>query len=117
MKEYRIKKEAVPFINEKHATAIYSLDTWEKLGIDPNALEEVESANIRFGFKENNVTSLSGWDEHGSHFHFTIHFPSVKHYEHDKFSKGRITRELMDRIQNEINYYYTQFVNGEENEN
>lgn len=26
MKKYRIKKEAVPFILEKHATAIYQLD-------------------------------------------------------------------------------------------
>ncbi len=103
MKNYRLKPEAMPFFNEKHATSIYSYDTWEKLGIDMNALEEVQDVYLAFGHQslreQDKSTSLSGWsDKEGSHFHFTIHFPSVKFREHDQFSNGRVIRELMDKF-------------------
>jgi hypothetical protein len=55
---------------------------------------------------------LGGWSgEDGARFEFTIHFPSVKFNEYDKFSKGKITRELMNKIQSQINYFYDDFLN------
>jgi len=117
MKNYRLKNEAVPFINEKHATSIYSMDTWDSLGIDINALEEVEPVYVKYGHTNNNGSgSLGGWDEKGAKFHFTIHFPGIKHCEYDKFSSGRMTKALMDKIQNQINFYFQDFItdNGAE---
>lgn len=116
MKKYRIKEEAVPFINENHVTSIYPLDKWDELGIDINALEQVEEAYISYGIKTSEIgSSLSGWDKKGAHFHFTIHFPSVTYAEHDKFNKGRSVRELMDRIQRDVTYYYEQFSSEDTN--
>ncbi len=115
MKKYRLKPEAVQFFQEKYATAIYTYDTWEKLGIDIIALEEVQDCYLVFGHesKKENYTSssLGGWDEKGSRFNFTIHFPGVKFMEHDKFSKGKPVRELMNKIQRNIDNFYSDFVN------
>lgn len=115
MKKYRLKKEAVPFVKEDHATKIYPFDTWDSLGIDIKALEEVEPCYISHGTKrDDTTTTLGGWNsKEGTTFEFSLHFPSVTFYEHDKFSKGRITRELMDRIQRNINNFYEQFCDGE----
>lgn len=114
MTKYRIKKEAIPFIKEKHAASIYTLDTWEDIGIDIKALEKVEPAFITYGRKTGDHSStLGGWSrEKGTDFEFTIHFPSVKFHEHDEFSKGRVTRELMNKIQNQINNFFDQFLEG-----
>ena len=118
MKKYRIKKEAVPFIKETHATSIYDFETWDKLGIDINALEEIEPMYLSFGIKRgDNCGTLGGWSKDISTFEFTIHFPSTKFHEHDEFSKGRITRKLMDRIQRNINSFYEEFVDGFKSEN
>jgi len=114
MKNYRLKPEAVEFFKENHATSIYPYDTWEGLGVDVKALEEIEEAFLTYGHKDkNNIgSSLSGWDdEKGSHFHFTVHFPNTKMREHDKFSKGRILRGLMNKIKRNIDSFYTDFVN------
>lgn len=114
MKNYRLKPEAVPFFKEKHATSIYPFDTWESLGVDVKALEEIEDAYLTFGHKDKNnkSSSLSGWDgANGSHFHFTIHFPNTKFGEHDKFGNGRIVRELMNKIQRNIDNFYSDFTN------
>lgn len=112
MKKYRLKKEAVKFFLDKHATSIYELDTWESLGVDIIALDEVEDIYLRYGhWKDEGSGTLSGWNEKGSHFEFTIYFPSVKHCEHDKFNKGKITRELMNKIQRQIDCHYDDFVN------
>lgn len=112
MKKFRLKKEAVPFVLSKHATKIYDLETWNSLGIDINALEEVKAPFIFSGIKRSDTsTDLSGWNkEDGSQFHFTINFPSVKFQEHDAFAKGRNVRELMNKIQNAINNFYDQFI-------
>ena len=40
--KYRLKKEAIPFVNEKHATEVSDFEVWEKRGHDINALEEVK---------------------------------------------------------------------------
>ena len=111
MKNYRLKKEAVQFFKKDLATTICTMDTWNKYGVDTTALEEVEDAYIKYGFKTSDIgSSLSGWGkEDGSHFHFTIHYPSVKFMEHDKFSNGKLTRELMDNMQHCINNLYSQF--------
>lgn len=112
MKKFRLKKEATPFFKEDLATSIYDYETWTKnLNVDPKALEEVEPAYITFGHQNlnGNGSSLCGWDDSGSHFYFTLKFPSIKYLEHDKFSKGRVTRELMNEIQNCVNNFYENF--------
>lgn len=113
MKNYRLKSEAVPFINEKHATNIYPMDTWDSLGIDINALEEVKPTYLKLGhaYYDNSGSTLGGWDKEGAKFHFTIHFPGVKHCEYDKFSKGKMIRNLMDIIQSDLDSFYSDFVN------
>lgn len=114
MKRYRLKKEAVQFFLEKHATKIDEYDVWERLSVDVKALEEVKETYLDFGHKKSEtVTDLSGWDEKGSRFHFTIHFPSVKFREHDEFSKGVIIRELMNKIQENVSDFYAQFLTNE----
>lgn len=110
--KYRLKKEATVFFKQDLATLIADLSFWFGLQVDKSALEEVEETYISFGIKTSESgSSLCGWDgDKGSHFHFTINFPSVKFCEHDKFSNGRVTRELMDVIQNKISDFYSQFV-------
>lgn len=108
--KYKLKKEAVQYFHEKYASSVYEIGTWEGIGIDVKALEEVKPAYISYGIKTSNIgSSLSGWDENGSHYHFTINFPSMKMHEHDKFSKGRYIRKLMDKIQKEVDYFYLDF--------
>jgi hypothetical protein len=115
--QYRLKKEAVPFFIEKHATAIYSLDIWESLSVDIKALEEVKSPVLFYGHKAApNSSWLAGWDkDNGSHFHFTVVFPSVQFMEHDKFTNGRMVREMMDRINQAVRYHYDGFVINQTN--
>lgn len=115
MKKFRLKKEAVQFFMEKYATSIMTLNEWEKKGVDKIALDEVEPLRIEYGFPiSKNGTSLNGWDENGSHFHFTLIFPSVKFNEHDKFTDGKLTRVLMNRIQSVLNEFYAEFVNNKD---
>ena len=114
MKNYRLKKGAVPFFKEKHATSIYSWETWQKLQVDDTALEEVEECFVSYGHSdlENKSASLSGWNpEKGQHFHFTLNFPSMKYGEHDKFTNGKSVREMMNSIQSQLDYFYTSFNN------
>jgi len=119
MKRYRLKKEALKFFKEKLLTEVMPLHEWEEnYSVDEKALEEVKPAYVTYGFKENNGATLSGWTNPegntghvGSHFYFTVHFPSVDFYEHDKFSKGRVVRELMDRIQSDLDQFYQKFDN------
>ena len=111
MKKYRLKKEAVQFFEEKTATKILSLFEWELRQVDINALEEVQPVYLTYGvpFSEN-VTTTSGWNkDKGSHFHFTINFPSSDYKRHDEFTNGRMVRELMDKIQNELDYFNEKF--------
>lgn len=118
MKKFRLKKEATPFFKERLATSIQTYDFWEKMGIDHLALEEIEDAYISYGHEskrsELSSSTLSGWDDKGSRIHFTIHFPSVKMSEHDKFTNGKCIRGLMDRIQSSIDRFYSDFANDSE---
>lgn len=117
MKNYRLKKEAVQFFQEKFATSVYSWDVWNKNGVDDKALEEVEPMHITYGIKTSKSgSSLSGWDNSGTHFHFTINFPSVKYEEHDKFSNGKVVRGLMDKIQSQVDRFYNDFTKEESSE-
>jgi len=114
MKKYRLKTEAVPFFKDKYATSVHDFEVWEKLGVDDKALEEIPEAYISYGHERNTsddvkYTSLSGWDKDGTHFHFTIHFPAVSMKEHDKFMSGKIVRGLMDKIQRNIDNFYSDF--------
>jgi hypothetical protein len=111
-KQFRLKKEALPYFKEKYATRIADFDTWDKLQVDMNALEEVEPCYLTYGHNQNNktVTHLGGWSqEEGARFHFTIIFPSIKHREYDQFNSGRQLRGLMDEIQRVANNYMNQF--------
>ncbi|PPK99027.1 hypothetical protein [Parapedobacter indicus] len=115
MKKYRLKPEAVPFFSESIATQILDLEIWKKNHVEPKALEEVEDAYLSYGQKSGeNSKNLGGWDKDGSEFLFTVHFPSVKFREHDEFSKGKVIRGLMDRIQSCINNFYSDFVNDKQ---
>ena len=114
MKKFRLKPEAVPFFKEGISTSILNWDEWEKLNIDMNALEEVEPVYVTYGHKgkiksDVQVNDLSGFNENGSRFLFTIHFPSTKFYEHEKFNDGRNVRELMNSIQHRLNDFYSKF--------
>ena len=106
---FRLKKEAVPFVKEELATKVLPIETWTShYNIDPKALEKVEACVVTYGHesKKGDSTSLAGWGENGLHYHFTIRFPSVKFSEHDRFQKGRYVREIMDRIQDQVNRLY-----------
>lgn len=113
MKKYRLKKEAVPFFKEKHATSIHDLSTWNELQVDEKALDVVDEAYLTYGHKTSDFSkSLCGWDaKEGSHYLFTIKFPSMKYMEHDKFSNGKVMRKLMDKIQYDVNKFFEDFVN------
>lgn len=122
MTMWRLKKEAVPFFKEKLATQVKSWDFWEKLELDERSLEKVENPIITYGHameKEGGYASawLGGWSSDGKskgeRFHFTIQFPSVQMYEHEKFSNGKHIRALMDRIQSEAESWYREFNTGE----
>ena len=123
MRRFRLKPEAVPFFKESLKTLITSYDRWtDTYNVDPNALEEVKPCYIEYGHahvikgddgRDIKTGSLSGWDEKGTHFHFTIHFPSAKYCEHDKFTKGNILRKLMDAIQHDADNWYENFSNEE----
>jgi len=118
MIRYKLKKEAVQFFKEDHATSVKDFETWNKLNVDQKALEEIKEAHITFGHrdKDRNGSSLAGWcQENGSHFHFTINFPSIKMREHDQFSNGRLIRELMENIQSQLDCFYDAFANNEKN--
>ena len=117
MRNYRLKKEALPFFNHNLATTIADLEFWKKHQVDEKALEEVLPAHIIYGHysakKEvdgYDSSSLGGWEpKKGKEFYFTIRFPSVKFNEMDTFSNGRITRDLMQRIQHQIDSFYRDF--------
>lgn len=124
MKKYRLKKEAVQFFRKDLATAVYDWVTWTKTyNVDEKAIEEVEPCFVSFGFETETGTSLKGWgnpespinkrSEKGAHFHFTLHFPSMKYEEYDRFEKGKLTRNLMSRIQDVVNSFYESFNNNE----
>lgn len=113
MSKFRLKPEATPFFKEDLATKILDFDNWEKLNVDQSALEKVEEVYIEYGIKSSdNSSNLSGWDEKGSRFHFTLRFPSIKLQEHDKFNNGRTTRELMGKIQSLVNRHFEDFNNN-----
>jgi len=62
--------------------------------------------------KQTRSYDLGGWSTNeGSRFHFTIHFPSIKFREHDKLNNGKITRDLMNQIQKNVNSFYSNYVN------
>ena len=114
MKNYRLKKEAVPFFKSVLATKICPWDFWNNHHVDEKALEVVEDAFIKYGHScDDKRTDLGGWDEKGTHFYFTIQFPSVKYCENDKFSNGKVVRDLMNRIQSQINSFYSDYLNQE----
>ncbi|MBQ9532422.1 MAG: hypothetical protein IJR71_00445 [Prevotella sp.] len=123
---HRLKKEALKYFSEKLSAKIMNPEDWKKYyNIDENALEEIEMPVITYGVATSeNATSLSGWSNpenreihankiEGGSFCFTIHFESMKNEEYDRFSKGRMMREFMDRIQREADHYFQQFIKGE----
>ena len=118
MSKYRLKKEAVPFFSDKMATAICDWNIWQKYNVDDKALEEVEEARIEYGIKTSACgATLGGWShDDGMELCFTIVFPSMKYQEHDKFSKGKMVRELMNRLQIETNRFVEEFYNEDKQE-
>lgn len=120
MNKYRLKKEAVPFFKKELSCSILDWEVWTKqYNVDDSALEKVEPCFVSYGHKKETGTSLKGWGNPdskeqnktriGGYFHFTLHFPSMKYEEYDKFQKGNLTRDLMNEIQRVINNFYTSF--------
>jgi hypothetical protein len=114
-KMYRLKPEARPFFKEKFATAVMPLESWTlTYQADMNAIEEVKAPHITYGHRTKSGGTLAGWSaEDGSHFHFTINFPSTKYQEHDKFSNGKVLAALMDKIQSAIDWHFQDFLEAE----
>jgi len=113
MKKYRLKKEAVPFFADKLATSIGDYDFWNNYNVEDKALEEIEDVYIDYGIKKTKYADLCGWSEDGWNFCFTVRFPSMKYHEHDLFCKGKMVRDLMNRLQYEANRFMEDFYNGE----
>lgn len=118
---YRLKPNAVPFFRNNLKTAVLDWDTWTKTyNVDHEAIERVEPCYLTYGHEStrNGVrsNSLGGWDDDGSHFHFTLNFPSMTMREHDEFTKGNTMRALMDDIQNTVNNFYSKFAGEAKNE-
>ena len=128
---HRLKKEALPFFKEDLSRETHNIEEWKRLfNIDENALEEIKEPVITCGHHTYGkdglpvTATLAGWEnpensaakEHkrigGTHYCFTIHFPSVKWEEHDKFMKGRMVRELLDRLQQEADRYFMDFLDN-----
>lgn len=84
--------------------------------MDEKALEEVEPVVIEYGQKTSETTgNLGSWcAEKGQELCFTLRFPSIKFYEHNQFAKGRVVRELMNRLQSEANSFMLDFMNLED---
>lgn len=115
MKKYRLTKEAVPFFKEELATKIGDDEFWKVYNVDEKALEEVEPVTIEYGQMTSETGGrLGSWGaEKGQELFFTLRFPSMKFYEHNKFAKGRVVRELMNRLQDEANSFMLDFMNIE----
>ena len=107
--KFRLKKEALPFFEEKYATSIYDYETWNSLKVSQNALEKVEPVFITYGIKDSDqMNSTSGWSsenykDKGSRFHFTVNIPSHNNDEYRAFAKENNIRNLLDEIQQLIN--------------
>lgn len=115
MKNYRLKREAVPFLKEKYATRIDTYEFWEAQAVNNNALEEVEDAYLTYGHHHNQglhkMSIFSGWSEKGSRFHFTVHFPSTNIKEYDLLKNDESVRDLMIEIQKTINLFIKDYTN------
>lgn len=116
MEMYRLKTEAVPYFSKEVSTSILSLSDWEKYLVDVNALEEVKPIYVSYGHEslrnneEYTSKTLCGWNQNnGGVFHFSLHFPSLKLKRYNKFTKDKMIRELMDKIQHQCNYLYQEF--------
>lgn len=102
MKQYRLKRDALPFFDDKYREKVYPYSVWEGMNISLNALEEVEPIYISYGFNKKGYTDLCGWgSDDGSHFHFTVNLPLTNLKEHNLI-KERMP-EIMRDIQNIIN--------------
>lgn len=104
---YRLKKEAVKFMNAKFAKQVLTRTSCDSYGIDDNALEEVKRPYLSYGIKTSETANtLAGWSrDEGAKYHFTIVFPSMAIQEHDKFVKGKLIRDLMNDIQGQIDRF------------
>lgn len=90
------------------------MQTWKEYKVDEKALEEVEEARIEYGKNKNDVCKdLSSYGEKGAQFYFTIVFPSMKFKEYNEFTIGKMIRDLMNRLQNEINMFMNGFYNNQ----
>lgn len=119
MSKYRLKKEAVPFFKRDISTNVLDYDQWTKhYNVDEKALEVVKPVHITYGFRDKHGSgSTCGWsNDDGVAFHFTLNFPSMKYHDYDKFSKGKMTRSLMDRIQSVVDDFQEKFTNQENKE-
>lgn len=119
MKLYRLKEAAYPFFKQGLQTAILEYDVWtQTYNVCPEAIEEVKPCYVSCGIMEGRQKSISGWNQKdGSQFLFTLHFPSMKCREYDNFSKGTLSRQLVDTIQNAVDNWWNKLNTEEEQHN
>lgn len=100
--KFKLKTEARQFFDEKFSKEIEPARWWESHRIHLNALEAMPEVYVSYGHKSSKSTDLCGWSsldhpDAGSHFLFTIHFPSHSIEEYRR-RENRI-KDLLDQIQ------------------
>ncbi len=108
MKKFRLKRDAVPFFNEKYAAEVQEFYVWESWKIDINALEEVENVFMTYGHKTSkNATSLCEWgNKDGAKFFFTLHLPTMNKRQYENFKQPKAIRQFMNDCQEMANIYF-----------
>ena len=117
MDKYRLKKEAVPFFNEKLASEIHPYKFWEDKNIDFNALELLIETYIESGHYDSKHTkSICGWKSKDSdtgmssaRFHFTAYINGIENLDYNNINNERSIRDLMDQLNNALDDWYQDF--------
>lgn len=100
MKNYKLKKEAVQFFQEKYAEDILPFETWRDLQVNMNALEEVKVVEVLVGMKDDSgrSSSISSWSSNGENkgatFWFTAHLHGMSNHSYHLFTEGNWRQEI-----------------------
>lgn len=109
MEKYRLKKEALPFFDEKYHCQIGDLKYWNCHDINRNAIEKVENCRVEYGhIKDIGTTQLCGWrsSEAECHFNFRVVVPDSTSDLYQRLRRDDAIRDIMNVIQNDLNLYF-----------
>jgi hypothetical protein len=99
---YKLNPDARRFFDEKFHTQVKELKWWNEQGIPVNILDEMPAVYLTFGHERDNSTALSGWDNNGAHFHFTIKIADMSSESYNK----TIVPAIMDEIQKVLDRHF-----------